>query len=71
MCSYQIKFCWLINKFLCAQVLWKVTLIAFDFADGIEYCLRYPTYNTAGILQDENHQAAVIAVQPIIAPGDR
>ena len=39
--------------------------------DDIEYTLRYPTYNTAGVLQDENHESPCVALQPITAPGDR
>ena len=39
-------------------------------SDGMEHTLRHPTYNTAGVLaEEENHQTAVIALQPIAAPG--
>lgn len=38
---------------------------------GTEERLRRPTYSTAGVLQYDNHQGAVVAVQPIVASSDR
>jgi len=41
------------------------------YHDGKEdRCLRYPTYNTAGVLHYENHGSAIVALSSIVAQGD-
>ncbi|XP_033624364.1 WD repeat-containing protein 60-like isoform X1 [Asterias rubens] len=38
--------------------------------DGIQLCVRVPTYSTNGVHKDEGHQCAVVTVQPLTTSDD-